>query len=71
MMAADDYPPAARLKMFLKDIDVIGGFARDLGAPTPMLDAALPWYQEAVEAGLGELDAAALARLLADRVSGR
>jgi 3-hydroxyisobutyrate dehydrogenase-like beta-hydroxyacid dehydrogenase len=57
--------------MFLKDIDVIGGFARDLGAPTPMLDAALPWYQEAVEAGLGELDAAALARLLADRVSGR
>jgi 3-hydroxyisobutyrate dehydrogenase-like beta-hydroxyacid dehydrogenase len=71
MMAADDYPPAARLKMFLKDIDVIGGFARDLGAPTPMLDAALPWYQEAVEAGLGEMDAAALARLLADRVSGR
>lgn len=71
MMAADYYPPAARLKMFLKDIDVIGGFARDLGAPTPMLDAALPWYQEAVEAGLGEMDAAALARLLAERVSGR
>jgi 3-hydroxyisobutyrate dehydrogenase-like beta-hydroxyacid dehydrogenase len=67
MMVADDYPPAARLSMFLKDIDVIGGFARDLGVPTPMLDAALPWYQKGVEAGLGDLDAAALARLLAGR----
>lgn len=69
MMVADDYPPAARLKMFLKDIDVIGEFARDLACPTPMLDAAHPWYREAVEAGLGEMDAAALARLLARRIS--
>ena len=67
MIVADDYPPAARLSMFLKDIDVIGGFARDLGVPTPLLDAALPWYQQGVEAGLGDLDAAALARLLASR----
>lgn len=67
MIVADDYPPAARLSMFLKDIDVIGGFARDLGVPTPLLDAALPWYQKGVEAGLGDLDAAALARLLAAR----
>jgi hypothetical protein len=29
-----------------------------------LLDATLPWYQEAVEQGLGEMDAAALARLL-------
>lgn len=68
MIVADDYPPAARLSLFLKDIDVIGRFARDLGVPTPMLDASLPWYREAVEAGLGELDAAAVARMLADRV---
>lgn len=67
MIVADDYPPAARLSMFLKDIDVIGGFARDLGVPIPLLDAALPWYQKGVEAGLGDLDAAALARLLAGR----
>ncbi len=68
MIVADDYPPAARLSLFLKDIDVIGRFARDLGVPTPMLDASLPWYREAVEAGLGELDAAAVARMLADRI---
>lgn len=67
MIVADDFPPAARLSMFLKDIDAITRFASDLGVPTPMLDASLPWYQEAVERGLGDLDAAALARLLAER----
>lgn len=71
MMAADHYPPTARLEMFLKDIDAIVAFADDLGVPTPLLDASLPWYQAAVEAGLGDMDAAALARLLADRASPR
>ncbi len=50
--------------MFIKDIDVIGDFGRDLGVPTPLLDACLPWYEEAVEQELGDFDAAALARLL-------
>lgn len=68
MMVADDYPPAARLEMFIKDIGVIGDFARSLGSPTPLLDASLPWYEEAVEEGLGDLDAAALARLLAAKL---
>lgn len=69
MMVADDYPPAARLAMFIKDLGVIGDFARSLGCPTPLLDASLPWYEQAVEAGLGDLDAAALARLLANRIT--
>ena len=64
MMVEDAYPPAAKLKMFIKDIDVIGDFGRDLGVPTPLLDASLPWYEEAVEQDLGDFDAAALARLL-------
>jgi putative dehydrogenase len=67
MIAADSYPPAARLRMFLKDIDVIAGFARSLRVPTPLLDASLPWYEDAVAEGLGDLDAAALARVLAAR----
>lgn len=67
MIAADDYPPAAKLKMFIKDIDIIGGFGRSLGVPTPLLDASLPWYEEAIAGGLGELDAAALARLLENK----
>lgn len=65
MMVADDYAEAsARLKMFIKDITVISGFARDIGVATPLLDASLPFYEEGVAAGLGELDVAALCRLL-------
>ena len=64
MIIADDYPAAAKLKMFIKDISVIGDFGREIGVPTPLLDAALPLYEEAVDIGLGDLDAASLARLL-------
>jgi len=65
MMVADSYEPAAaRLKMFIKDVGVITDFARRLGVPTPLLDASLPPYEEAVEFGLGEVDAAALCTLL-------
>jgi len=65
MMVADTYEPAAaRLKMFIKDVGVIGDFARSLEVPTPLLDASLPLYEQAVAAGLGEQDAAALATLL-------
>jgi 3-hydroxyisobutyrate dehydrogenase-like beta-hydroxyacid dehydrogenase len=65
MMVADDYHQAsARLEMFIKDITVIGEYARELGVPTPLLDASLPFYEEGVAAGLGEEDAAALCRLL-------
>ena len=65
MMVANTYEPAAaRLKMFIKDVGVIGDFARSLEVPTPLLDASLPLYEQAVAAGLGEQDAAALATLL-------
>lgn len=67
MMVDDDYPPAAKLKMFIKDLTVIGDSARELGVPTPLLDTSLPIYLEAIEAGLGDLDAAALCRFLEDK----
>jgi len=67
MMAADDYPPSARLKMFIKDVSVIGDYGRQIGAPTPLLDTSLPFYEEAVAAGLGDMDGAALCRLLEDK----
>lgn len=66
MMVADDYPPAARLDILLKDATIISDFARSVGAPTPLLDAALPVYRQSSEAGLGDLDAAALCRYLED-----
>jgi 3-hydroxyisobutyrate dehydrogenase-like beta-hydroxyacid dehydrogenase len=68
MMVADSYEPAAaRMNMFIKDVGVITDFARSLGVPTPLLDASRPLYEQAVESGLGEQDAAALAALLGER----
>ncbi len=69
MMAAGIYePPSARLAIILKDAGIIAGHARSLNTPTPLLDAAVPFYQAAVDAGLGDLDAAALRQLLEDFV---
>ncbi|HLF61577.1 MAG TPA: NAD(P)-dependent oxidoreductase [Acidimicrobiia bacterium] len=64
MMVNDDYPTAARLDIILKDARIIKDFAESVGAPTPLLDAAIPVYMESSNAGLGDLDAAALCRYL-------
>ena len=67
MMAAGNYePPSARLAIILKDAGIIADHARSLDSPTPLLNAAIPLYQTAVESGLGNLDAAALRQLLAE-----
>jgi len=64
MMVDDVYtPPSARLSIILKDAGIIKAFARDAGAPTPLLDAAIPVYGAAADS-FGELDAAALCRHL-------
>lgn len=64
MMVADDYPPAARLDIILKDATIIKEYAETVGAPTPLLDTALEVYRQSSAAGLGDLDAAALCRYL-------
>lgn len=68
MMVADRYdPPAARLSILLKDTRIIKNFADSVGAPTPLLDAAIPIYEQSEAEGLGDLDAAALCRYLEQR----
>ena len=67
MMVVDDYPPAARLDLLLKDAEIIRDFARGVGAPTPLLDTALEAYRETSAAGMGSLDAAVLCRYLQTR----
>lgn len=65
MMVDDNYePPSARLDIILKDAGIISDYARSVGAPTPLLDAAIPIYEASKAAGLGDLDAAALCRYL-------
>lgn len=81
MMAADRYePPSPRLDIILKDAHIIAEYAAGSGAPTFLLDAAIPIYEAAARSGLAGLDAAALCRYLEesahlvrrlDRASGR
>ncbi|MGA7272998.1 MAG: NAD(P)-dependent oxidoreductase [Acidimicrobiia bacterium] len=60
MMVAGDYPAAARLDIILKDARIIEDFAQSVGAPTPLLDAALEVYTRTSAAGMGDFDAAVL-----------
>jgi len=52
LLVADHYAPAFALDLMLKDIKL----ARDAGADYPLLQAVLPSYQKAHEAGLGQQD---------------
>jgi 3-hydroxyisobutyrate dehydrogenase-like beta-hydroxyacid dehydrogenase len=66
MMARDDYLPATmRVATWDKDMQVIGDFARSLGVQTPCFDASKPVYDEALRMGLGELDTAAVCKVIA------
>lgn len=55
---------AASLQMFAKDLDIIGAFAAEVGAPTPLLAAVQPFYTAAMAQGRAEQDAAALCAVL-------
>jgi len=66
MMAKDDYQPATmRVATWDKDMHVIDAFARSLGVQTPCFDASKPVYDEALRMGLGELDTAAVCKVIA------
>jgi 3-hydroxyisobutyrate dehydrogenase-like beta-hydroxyacid dehydrogenase len=66
MMARDDYLPATmRVATWDKDMHVIDAFARSLGVQTPCFDASKPVYDEALRMGLGDLDTAAVCKVIA------
>lgn len=68
LMVSREYLPAtARVSMFVKDVGLVQELARSVGLDTPVLDATLPLYERAVEAGLGDADAAALLDVLDGR----
>jgi putative dehydrogenase len=68
MMAQRDYgPPTMRISTWQKDMDVIGAFAREAGLALPLFEACGPVYAEALAAGLGELDTAAVHAVLEKR----
>jgi len=65
MMAEDRYEPATmRLSTWQKDMSVIGKFASALGSPTPLFRATIAVYDAGNGMGMGNLDVAAVLRVL-------
>jgi L-threonate 2-dehydrogenase len=56
--------PTMKVSIWQKDMDVIGSFARDLGAPTPLFSATLPIYAATMATGYAEQDTAATCAVL-------
>ena len=58
-MAAANYSgPGVRTTVFGKDLEIIAGFAREIGSPTPLFAVASAFYQVALGQGRGDEDAA-------------
>jgi len=65
MMVKDNYRDATmKISVWQKDMDVIGGYARKIGVPTPMFDASSAIYDKALKNGLGAEDTAAVCAVL-------
>jgi 3-hydroxyisobutyrate dehydrogenase-like beta-hydroxyacid dehydrogenase len=65
MMARDRYePPTMKVKVFQKDMDVIGSYAAKIGVPTPTFSATLPVYAAAMSMGHGMEDTASVCAVL-------
>ena len=65
MMAQDRYDKATmKISIWQKDMAVIGEFARELRCPTPLFDATVPVYDEALKTGYAEQDTAAVCAVL-------
>jgi 3-hydroxyisobutyrate dehydrogenase-like beta-hydroxyacid dehydrogenase len=56
--------PTMKVSIWQKDMDVIGSFARELGAPTPLFSATQPIYAAAMATGYAEQDTAATCAVL-------
>ncbi|MET8354460.1 MULTISPECIES: NAD(P)-dependent oxidoreductase [unclassified Micromonospora] len=71
LMVERAYRPAtARVSMFVKDVSLVQELAASVGVATPVLDATLPLYTKAVDAGWADADAAALLEVVEAEVRG-
>jgi putative dehydrogenase len=65
MMVRNDYEDATmKIKLWQKDLDVIGSFAAKIGCPTPLMSATLPIYAAAMATGHAMHDTAAVCAVL-------
>jgi len=65
MMVKGSYESATmKIKVWQKDLDVIGAFATRIGCPTPLMSATLPIYAAAMATGHAMHDTAAVCAVL-------
>src|SRR5262249_44032797 len=65
MMVKGKYDDASmKIKVWQKDMDVIGAHAKGLGVTTPLFSATMPIYDKAMAMGLGLHDTAAVCAVL-------
>ena len=65
MMVKDSFEPATmKLDVWQKDMELIRAFAQSAGAETPLFDATEPLYEMAIKMDLGDLDTAAVCRVI-------
>jgi 3-hydroxyisobutyrate dehydrogenase-like beta-hydroxyacid dehydrogenase len=65
MMVKNRYDDATmKIKVWQKDLDVIGSFAAKIGCPTPLMSATLPIYSAAMATGHAMHDTAAVCAVL-------
>ncbi len=65
MMIKNNYDDATmKIKVWQKDLDVIGSFAAKIGCPTPLMSATLPIYAAAMATGHAMHDTAAVCAVL-------
>jgi 3-hydroxyisobutyrate dehydrogenase-like beta-hydroxyacid dehydrogenase len=67
-MVARDFAPQGYARQLKKDLEMVDGFARQIGTPTPMLGEALALYRKLIEAGHAELDTSAVFKLYEQRL---
>ncbi|MGZ3410496.1 MAG: NAD(P)-dependent oxidoreductase [Xanthobacteraceae bacterium] len=65
MMVKNNYEDATmKIKVWQKDLDVIGSFAAKIGCPTPLMSATLPIYSAALSTGHAMHDTASVCAVL-------
>ena len=68
MMVQDSYDPATmKLDVWQKDMSLIKDFAEEVGVMTPLFETTRPLYEQANALGMGELDTAAVFKILAEQ----
>jgi len=66
-MVKNDYQnPSMRVKIFQKDLKIIGDFAKAVGCPTPLFSSCAQVYLGALANGLDEQDTASVCAVLED-----